>query len=229
MTKKRYKTSKTQDKVKTTLIDRVNNSVEKRSVFIILPSIEYETMYLERGFKIVDKLELADLVQFTGGSDVTPALYGEEAHLHTHSNKARDDCEMLLYAAALRMEKPMVGICRGGQFLNVMNGGKMNQHINGHCNSHDITYEDIQGGMQFVHVSSTHHQHMLHNKELGQVIAYSAGTDAPENIEEVVYYDYTNCLCFQPHPEMRGFGECQEFFFDVMDAFLFTSEEKEVV
>ena len=201
--------------------------VERRSVFIVFSSPEYETMYNERGFKIVDKIELSDIVQFTGGSDVTPALYGEEPHQLTNSCKVRDEREMLVYAAALRMEKPMVGICRGGQFLNVMNGGKMNQHINGHCCSHNITYEDVDGEMQSVRVSSTHHQHMLHNVELGQVVAVSSGTDAPEGIEEVVYYDYTNCLCFQPHPEMRGYDECQDFFFDAVEAFLFTPDEEE--
>src|SRR3546814_3238996 len=37
------------------------------------------------------------------------------------------------FAIARRMHKPMAGICRGGQFLNVMCGGSMIQHVEGHA------------------------------------------------------------------------------------------------
>lgn len=197
-----------------------------RAVYIAQSSPEYEKMYTDRGWFIVDQLEQADLIQFTGGADVSPELYGEK-NTKSHCNMARDKVDMLMYASALRQEIPMAGICRGGQFLNVMNGGKMEQDISGHCTSHDIEYENTKDKIISVPVSSTHHQHMLPHEELAFVIATSSGKKAPKGMNEVVYYKYTNSLCFQPHPEMRGYKKCQDFYFMLLDTFLFENEDDE--
>lgn len=198
-----------------------------RAVYIAQTSIEYERMFKDRGWIIVNSIEQADLVQFTGGADVSPEIYGEK-NTRSHCNMARDKVDMLMYASALRQDIPMAGICRGGQFLNVMNGGKMEQHISGHCTSHDIVYENEKDEMITVPVSSTHHQHMLPNDDLAFVIAKSSGDKAPEDVNEVIYYDYTNTLCFQAHPEMRGYEKCQDFYFMLLDTFLFTDKDDDI-
>jgi len=66
-------------------------------------------------------------VVFTGGADVSPFMYGEKKLSVTCNDEHRDEQEKLFFERYTKV--PKVGICRGGQFLNVMNGGKMWQHV----------------------------------------------------------------------------------------------------
>ena len=92
------------------------------------------------------------LVVFTGGEDVDPALYGETP-VYSWFNPKRDKFEMGLFRKCREHGIPMFGICRGLQFLNVMAGGKMYQHIE-HSFEHKVhTIWDVK-----VKVNSAHHQ-----------------------------------------------------------------------
>lgn len=124
----------------------------------------------------------ADIVVWSGGPDVTPALYGHTARPETRFHVDRDFNDMLAYRfsgkARLRL-----GICRGAQFLNVMSGGELYQHHtgpqdnpNGHAGqSHEVVrYKikhmndpslfDIEDSFQYT-VTSTHHQIMKPSKK----------------------------------------------------------------
>src|SRR3546814_10813812 len=119
-------------------------------VFIVGGGAQYKAMFAKRGWEIVSDVWQADLVQFTGGADVTPALYGEK-NTNSGNSPARDIEEAGYFAIARRMHKPMAGSCRGGQFLNVMCGGSMLQHVEGHAihGTPKLDKSDIQ-------VTSTH-------------------------------------------------------------------------
>ena len=67
----------------------------------------------------------------TGGTDVSPELYGQEAAPETDkpSDLERDRAEMALIAEALRGDLPIFAICRGLQILNVQHGGSLIQHL----------------------------------------------------------------------------------------------------
>ena len=82
-----------------------------------------------------------DIVQFTGGEDVSPYLYKAEPHTYTQFNPRRDAWEIEQFERAQQEGCVMAGICRGSQFLNVMCGGTLHQHINGHglVGMHEIT------------------------------------------------------------------------------------------
>src|SRR5688572_11094380 len=100
-----------------------------------------------------------DIVCFVGGEDLTPALYKEQYyHPLTHNNLDRDIREKTIYESIPKY-KPKVGICRGGQFLNVMNDGSMLQHIEGHRNTLHKTY--IHESADYSLLNSDHHQAML--------------------------------------------------------------------
>lgn len=93
------------------------------SVFIVgHKDYDITSMFLKQGWEISTNSEEADLLQFTGGEDVTPALYGEGKHPTTDNNPDRDAFESDVYHYYI--DKPKAGICRGGQFLNVMNGAR---------------------------------------------------------------------------------------------------------
>lgn len=181
-----------------------------RNVLIVDGNRQYNALFTRLGFELVKTVDEADLVCFTGGEDVTPKLYGAAKHIYTGNNPNRDAFEETIFHRCKEEGVPMVGICRGGQFLNVMNGGAMYQHVEEHTRSHFIT--DLETGEQ-VFVSSTHHQ-MMKPSEKGLLVASSdlAGSrewyegevfhkDISNQDIEVVYYKDTNSLCFQPHPE----------------------------
>ena len=66
----------------------------------------------------------------TGGKDVDPARYGQEAHPETDDpRRDRDAWEDALLTAAIDTGVPFLGICRGAQLLNVARGGTLLQHL----------------------------------------------------------------------------------------------------
>ncbi|MBQ9003382.1 MAG: gamma-glutamyl-gamma-aminobutyrate hydrolase family protein, partial [Eggerthellaceae bacterium] len=65
-----------------------------------------------------------------GGQDIEPSRYGAVREPHTHrSATARDAMEQVLVPAAIEAGKPVLGICRGMQSINVALGGTLHQDI----------------------------------------------------------------------------------------------------
>lgn len=75
--------------------------------------------------------EKYDALILSGGGDVDPARYGEEDTACFGIDPARDAAEFRLIKAYLRAGKPILGICRGHQVLNVYFGGSLTQHLPG--------------------------------------------------------------------------------------------------
>lgn len=204
-------------------------------VYVIGPDYQTRRMFREKNYLLVNDLKNADIVVFTGGSDISPAYYGESLkHPKTYCDPERDFTEKKIYKFCVKHGKKLVGICRGGQFLNVMNGGKMWQHVNNHATSKPhkayTTYTD--GSKREIMVTSTHHQMMIPHPERGRVlltanesttIEYPNGSPAKNNGDdvEVVWYPGTDSLCFQPHPEYRdaqfGRNNCHDYFFELVN------------
>jgi gamma-glutamyl-gamma-aminobutyrate hydrolase PuuD len=77
-----------------------------------------------------ETLDSVDGLVFSGGSDLDPELYGEQAHPETNGwVRERDDFELGLMQAALARDVPLLAICRGSQVLNVALGGDLEQHV----------------------------------------------------------------------------------------------------
>jgi gamma-glutamyl-gamma-aminobutyrate hydrolase PuuD len=77
-----------------------------------------------------ETLDSVDGLIFSGGSDLDPELYGEDAHPETDGwVRERDDFELGLMQAALARDMPLLAICRGSQVLNVALGGDLEQHV----------------------------------------------------------------------------------------------------
>ena len=99
-------------------------------------------------------------------------------------------------------------ITKPAQLLNVLNGGKLFQHVNGHGTYHTMS---TSIGMD-IRVSSSHHQ-MMRMGEGGEMLGWSNNLSSvyktadglwEEEVErepEVIYYKSTKSLCIQPHPE----------------------------
>ncbi|WP_426350949.1 gamma-glutamyl-gamma-aminobutyrate hydrolase family protein [Alloiococcus sp. CFN-8] len=112
---------------------------EKNSIWM-LP--EYlEAVKLAGGLPIILPLEcenddidkligFCDGFLYTGGQDVDPLMYGEiPSEYCCPCNEKRDILEAKLFTEIYSKNKPILGICRGLQFINVMLGGSLYQDI----------------------------------------------------------------------------------------------------
>lgn len=199
-------------------------------VFVVGGGFQYMKMFFDAGMKGARSVDDANIVCFTGGEDVTPNYYKEKALPGTHYNTKRDEYEAGVYGEALALKRPMVGICRGAQFLNVMNGGSLWQDVNNHAGrQHSVL--DMLSGETVEGMTSTHHQQMrpAENAEIIAVATLSTRKEsASEKIErdspecddmEVLWYPDSLSLCFQPHPEFNQ-GDCRNYFLGLVDNFI---------
>lgn len=159
----------------------------------------------------VAALEDADLVVFTGGEDVDPSLYNENKHATVYSNLTRDLYEQKQFNKAKALNKHIIGICRGSQFLCVMAGGILVQHQHNPGFHHKIkTYDGRE-----LEITSTHHQaaypwRIKNFQVLGwtnNISKYHLGGNGEEMVNdgqemEIVYYPEVKGLGIQGHPEM---------------------------
>ena len=86
----------------------------------------------------------ADGILLTGGGDIAPYFFGEEPHPSSSNvQSARDELEIALVRSAVEENKPLLGICRGIQVMNVALGGSLHQDIASQCRDagrHDYFY-----------------------------------------------------------------------------------------
>lgn len=172
-----------------------------------------------KGATLVSSVKEADLILFTGGADVTPALYGCQPHSSTYADPDRDKIEVDIFNEIDPANQVCLGICRGSQFLCVMNGGKLVQNCSGHAMGR--THE-ISNGKECYQITSTHHQ-MQYPYELDDTdydLLYIASPRRSNKYEgysinarnilskgepEIVMYHKEGkpkCLAVQGHPEM---------------------------
>lgn len=64
-----------------------------------------------------------------GGNDSDPKYYGEEINGAVKIDYERDRTEIALARAYIEAGKPIMGICRGHQLLNIILGGTIVQHL----------------------------------------------------------------------------------------------------
>jgi gamma-glutamyl-gamma-aminobutyrate hydrolase PuuD len=198
-------------------------------------------LFAEAGFERATTVEDADVVVFNGGVDVDPELYGASRHPRTQTpSKQRDEYEKAVYAEALDRDKIMFGICRGAQFLHVMNGGELWQDVEGHSGRDHEIY-DCENDV-FVTATSYHHQMLALNTTIDVLavckdqISHRFESDTMRldivkgdvEIEiEAGYYKETKCLFVQGHPEV-GSPEYRSWSMsalkDFMDGHMFDTE-----
>lgn len=154
--------------------------------------------------------DLADGVVFSGGRDFNPARYGEVSRLEHGFDEELDDMEMAVFEAFMKRKKPILGICRGIQLINVALGGTLYQdieadtgvrHLPEDVAEHTVIAESGSAicqlfGSEFL-TNSYHHQAV---KDLGDGLL-ATGRSKADGIIEVVEHKTLPIMGIQWHPE----------------------------
>src|ERR1700737_3109824 len=149
-------------------------------------------------------------LMLTGGTDVDPARYNQTRQPETDPpDTERDQREASLLSDALKRDIPILAICRAMQLLNVVLGGTLAQHIEGHRSRGvpDAHFVHIQEGTRLAsilnsgeyRVNSRHHQCVA---SLGKGLV-STATGPDGIIEAIELPDKRFVVAVQWHPEDR--------------------------
>ncbi len=100
------------------------------AVAVMVPAVTSDSVVLRSDIDLSHYAQALDGLVLQGGNDVAPQHYGEEPmHADWHGDRVRDLYEMELIRAFVAAGKPVFGICRGLQLLNVTYGGTLLQDI----------------------------------------------------------------------------------------------------
>ncbi|MBR3227986.1 MAG: gamma-glutamyl-gamma-aminobutyrate hydrolase family protein [Erysipelotrichaceae bacterium] len=146
-------------------------------------------------------LETCDGLYVPGGVDVDPKFYHEEMNGTLEHYDWMDELDMAAIDAFHKAGRPILGICRGQQIINVFFGGTLHQDIKGH--SGERHYVKVKEGSfideiyhtERLEVNSWHHQAVKDVAEGFEVMAVS-----DDGIIEAL--NCGNIYTVQWHPEM---------------------------
>ena len=183
--------------------------------------------------KAVEQMLQCDGLLLSGGEDVNPNYYGQTATEKCGKIvPQRDHAEMKMLEAFLSTGKPILGICRGVQLMNVYFGGSLHQDIKeiATCSHYDFKRKNtghhtvtltpntklanIYCEESFI-ANSLHHQAV---DQVGKDLIVSAISE-DGLIEAVEHTTHPFCIGVQWHPEhMSAFSKTQRKIFDAFAA-----------
>lgn len=177
-----------------------------------------------------EMVEKVDGIILSGGHDVNPYYYGEDPMLKIGELfPKRDVFDMELYKTAIELKKPIFGICRGYQIINVINGGTLYQDLS-YADFVKIKHDQVDNPTQATHfveleegtflknilgekykVNSFHHQ-ILKDVAPGFKVVAKSSDGVIESIEKITEDNFV--IGVQWHPEMLSASneKSQEIF-----------------
>jgi len=161
-----------------------------------------------------DYARALDGLVLQGGADISPLAYGEQPQkAEWAGDPMRDGYEIELVRAFSAEAKPVLGICRGAQLINVALGGSLHQDIPAHRSddydqhAHDVRLEPGSGLARLYgetgprRVVSIHHQAI---NRLGDGLRVEARS-VPDGLIEAIRGEGSGYICaVQWHPEFHG-------------------------
>ena len=186
---------------------------------VMIPSPKGETQQGE--VSLADYADWLDALVLEGGSDVSPTSYGETPLEPKWSgDRIRDDYERALLAAFAERGKPVLGVCRGLQLMNVAFGGTLLQDIETQRpgalrhrdpavydrNVHAVEFEPgtrlarVFEGTRTATVNSVHHQGV---KDLAPGFVVEARCPDDGMIEAIRRPEGSYMAAVQWHPEFH--------------------------
>ncbi len=191
------------------------------AVALMVPAVDAQSTVKRSDIDLHDYAQALDGLVLQGGSDVAPQGYGEQPlHDAWHGDRVRDQYEMELVQAFIAAAKPVFGICRGLQLLNVKFGGTLLQDIPtqrpqslahrvaGRYEHHHHAVEFVPGthlaslfaGQHKARINSIHHQGI---KDLAPGLVVEARCPDDGMIEAVRWLGPGWVAAVQWHPEFH--------------------------
>ena len=180
-----------------------------------------------------DIIKSVDGVIFAGGADFDPGLYGSDAYdLIEEYSTAQDRSDLNLLGLAIAENKPILGICRGMQLINIYYGGSLYEDlpsqfgisISHREGSDGFTYHRVNfnessrlyhklGGENSREVNSMHHEGI---RALANGLLPTATSDdgLVEAIENPYYNSYMMGVQWHPEYSWGKFDELTKIIFD---------------
>jgi putative glutamine amidotransferase len=170
----------------------------------------------ERADELLDRL---DALILGGGADIDPASHGGSPHPESGgTNPERDRFEIALARRALERDKPLLGVCRGMQVLNVAVGGTLEQHLPerlgherhrqtpGSWGEHGVRLRADSlaakaAGAERLTVKSHHHQGVANLGAGIEASGWSADQDDEDTVEAIEFPGRSFALGVLWHPE----------------------------
>ncbi|MBL8424069.1 MAG: type 1 glutamine amidotransferase [Candidatus Accumulibacter phosphatis] len=198
--------------------------VMSRDVMVfMIPSVSGDGIVHRSSIRLSDYPQYLDGLVLQGGADICPQCYGEEPlHPDWAGDRLRDAYEMELFHEFVEAGRPVLGICRGAQLINVALGGTLYQdiatqvtpagvhvHADYDRHFHDIVW-DAGSGLARLYPKVTrgstvsiHHQAI---RALGRGLRIEARGADDEMVEAVRLEGKPYVLGLQWHPEFHPPG-----------------------
>jgi putative glutamine amidotransferase len=195
---------------------------------VMIPAVDSESIVKRKDISLRRYADMLDGLVLQGGNDIAPESYGETPiDPRWHGDRVRDRYEMQLVEAFVDAGKPVLGICRGHQMINVAFGGTLYQDIPTQLPKaiahHDTElYERrlhsinlVQGthlaglypGTQQAAVNSIHHQAV---KDLGRDLVVEALAVPDGLVEAIRWRGPSYVFGMQWHPEFMALETLDE-------------------
>lgn len=195
------------------------------ALIFMIPSLVPGETTRRGNLSVADYVHELDGLVLQGGTDVSPASYGETPLQDAwQGDGVRDRYELDLLRAFIAQRKPVLGICRGAQLINVAFGGTLYQDIAaqlpdklGHHdaqtydrNFHDIRFttgsllEKLYPARVGAKVNTIHHQAV---KELGDGLRVEAYSTPDDIVEAIRLEGESFVFGVQWHPELQDYRD----------------------
>ncbi len=196
--------------------------IMSRNVLVFMvPTVDKEGLLHRSEMRGADYARALDGLVLQGGADVSPLTYGEEPMQRAWAgDRLRDVYEIELVHEFIDAGKPVLGICRGLQIINVAFGGTLVQDIATQVpgalthvtddyehNAHEISIVPGSGlarlypGIERARVNSIHHQSI---KTLGRGLLTEARAEPDGVIEAIRHTEKRYVFATQWHPEFHA-------------------------
>ncbi|MGF6568359.1 putative glutamine amidotransferase [Paraburkholderia sp. GAS333] len=206
------------------LEESIAHWVMSRDVLVfMIPTVGHQGMLHPSNIRLRDYAKHLDGLLLQGGADVSPQSYAEAATSHEWpGDRVRDMYELELLHEFIESGKPVLGVCRGCQLINVAFGGTLYQdiatdvptagaHVNENYDQHrhgihfpdGSTLVNMFPGRRDAIVNSIHHQAV---KTLGRDLNIEAVSASDGIIEAVRYRRAPFVMGVQWHPEFHRAG-----------------------
>lgn len=195
--------------------------MEHGAVAFMVPAVAHDSKHAARHLKVEHVVQELDALVLQGGADVAPQTYGQTPiDPRWHGDVVRDRYELALLRTFLAQKKPVLGVCRGAQLLNVAFGGTLYQDVATQCPAahahvdtdlydqleHDVTF--LQGTQLMrlypnasqLRVTSIHHQAVA---ELGKGMVVEAVSTLDGMVEAIRWTGDAYARGVQWHPEFH--------------------------